>query len=89
MLKKQPAAFRPLFVFENIELTWKEIDRIFCIEELAVSGSNLRSKQERAIEYWRDYIIGCSGKFCGFFLKPLMKLTSLMASLRFVIYICK
>lgn len=60
-IKKNPAAFKKIFIHSDKELTWQDIDAIFTIEELDIVGSNLRNKQEKAIEHWRDYLIDCSG----------------------------
>ena len=61
-IQRHPERFREVFCKRNTELDAVMFDLIFEIH-LAEEGTNIRSIQEKAVVFWRDFLQDCYGEF--------------------------
>ena len=63
-MKESPKSFMELFCFKTSDITVSRVlEDFFQPHDLAAEGSNTRLQQDKAIAFWRDFVLAVYGLF--------------------------
>lgn len=62
VLQNNSNLFEDFMCLDHIKLTYQTFEQITNIV-ISVVGSTKRSIENRCLSFWRDYLLGCDGKY--------------------------